>query len=163
MRVLGWVPGLGMGEASCCAKRKLENEAMLRLLDRLCRIALAIFAAIIAPELFAISFGIGVAAAIVHACAYPDAIRSAGNLKPVCGQGYMEFLSGKSFEPWIVHVVTTLFVGAHVRHDPHFFVPFCGLFIGWRGGEEASAMAYHLSKRAVNWYEQPAKPCSSCS
>lgn len=157
MRILPeWVSTwtIGTTEKSCCGKKQGQEE-MLKLLDKVCRIALAVFSAVIFPLFFQISFALGAIASMAYFAYTQGSDASVGTLKPFCGQGYMEFLSGRAFSPWVAHVVTTVFVAAHIRHDPHFFVPFCGLFVGWWAGEEVATAAFNLGQRATAWLEAP--------
>lgn len=122
------ISGFFHSDKRCCKAESVEG------LDRICRIALAVFALCVNSSLFFTSFTAGLSAAIVYDLLHPS--QKSSTLLPVCGQGYMEFLSKRSYPKWTVHVVTTAFIGAHIRHDPLFFVPFCGAFVGvWAGGE----------------------------
>jgi hypothetical protein len=123
--------------APACCSAAAKPSPLEAKLDTICRIALGVFAALCAPITFAITFGAGLIAGAVYAFTkisqnqpmYPD-----GQNKPVCAQGYMEFLSGMKFPPAVATVATAAFIAAHTRHDPLFYVPFCGLFLGfWLG------------------------------
>lgn len=162
MRIPDWIPIIGSRQESQSCCKATGDKAMLELLDKACRIALAIFSAFINPFLFAVSFGIGAVGSLVYVLATSGKGAGAGNLKPVCGQGYMEFLSGRSYPAWTVHVITTVFVGAHVRHDPKFFVPFCGLFIGIWVGAEVGLGALTLGQRSAEWWKAPRPPQQRC-
>ena len=160
MRVLPeWMPlwEISKSDKTCCGK-KSEHEEILQMLDKVCRIALAILSAMIFPLLFQISFAVGVLSSIGYFIYTQGCDTSGGTLRPLCGQGYMEFLSGRAFSPWVAHVVTTLFVAAHIRHDPLFFVPFCGVFVGWWAGEEVALAAQNFGQRATLWFQVPHIP-----
>lgn len=141
---------------SCCSNTaNLSNTSSLQSkLDTICRIALGIFAAAYAPVPFAVTLGIGLAAGSVYAFTrirqkqpmYPD-----GESKPVCAQGYMDFLSGMRFPPAVGTVATAAFIAAHTRHDPLFYAPFCGLFIGfWIGRQSIILQVAGVSGNVVN-------------
>ncbi|HEV8051716.1 MAG TPA: hypothetical protein VGP47_04410 [Parachlamydiaceae bacterium] len=122
---------------SPCCSVTAKPSLLQANLDTICRIALGVFAALYAPVTFAVTFGIGMISGSAYAITrisqnkpmYPD-----GESKPVCAQGYMDFLSGMRFPPAIGTLATAAFIAAHTRHDPQFYAPFCGLFIGfWLG------------------------------
>ena len=132
---------------SCCSSgAKAANAFNLQArLDTVCRIALGIFAALYAPVPFSLTFGVGLMAGSIYAFTrisqnkpmYPD-----GESKPVCAQGYMDFLSGMRFPPAVGTVATAAFIAAHTRHDPLFYAPFCGLFIGFWLGRQRIILHY---------------------
>lgn len=131
--------------SSNCCPAITQSSQLQKTVDLICRVALGAFAVIIAPLSFAVSFGIGLLTGSVYAITrikqslpmFPE-----GESKPVCAQGYMDFLSGMKFPPLAGTLATTAFIAAHTRHDPAFYVPFCGLFIGFWTGRE---IAIHLS------------------
>lgn len=128
---------------SCCATDNAPSPWLHRA-DVICRIALTALAAVIAPWPMLISFSVGLIAGSVYAVVkliqkqpmFPN-----GESKPVCAQGYMDFLSGMRFPPLMGTAATTAFIAAHMRHDPQFYVPFCGLFTGFWIGREAAILA----------------------
>lgn len=131
---------------SCCATDS-EPSPWTQRTDVICRIALTALAAAIAPWPMLISFSAGLIAGSVYAAVkliqkqpmFPN-----GESKPVCAQGYMDFLSGMRFPPLIGTAATTAFIAAHMRHDPQFYVPFCGLFTGFWIGRETAILAESL-------------------
>lgn len=127
---------------SCCqAKPTSSSRNWQKVVDLICRLAIGVFCAVLSPLAFAASFGLGIALGATYAISricqnkpmFPD-----GQSKPVCAQGYMDFLSGMRFPPTVGTLATTAFIGAHMRHDPQFYVPFCGLFLGFWIGREAA-------------------------
>jgi hypothetical protein len=144
---------------SCCQKKTLSccepsaPSPWLKKIDAICRIALGAFAAYIAPFFFTVSFMIGAAVGLgyslhhyfQHRNPLPD-----GENKPICAQGYMDFLSGMRFSPMVGTPATAAFIAAHMRHDPQFFVPFGGFFIGFWVGKESASHAYYLSGRILS-------------
>ncbi len=147
MNRIGDFFGQIMQPRSCCGGSSNRLDRLIPLLDKVCRVALALFAISINSYLFTTSFIIGAAMALLYVAGTRGGDQNFGTLKPVCGQGYMEFLSGKVWPLWTVHIVTTAFVAAHVRHDPAFFVPFSGLFIGWWAASEVGSAAWQIGKR----------------
>lgn len=139
----------------CCSKKAQDNAQWVQILSQVCRVALAVFAYIVSPLLFTVSFAAGVVSALAYIACTKGGDQNLGTLRPICGQGYMEFLSGKAFPLWTVYVVTTAFIAAHVRHDPVFFVPFCGLFIGWWAG----STGYSFAHRMVSLPPEPVRSC----
>jgi hypothetical protein len=131
--------------ATNCCGTITQSSQLQKTVDLICRLALGAFAALTAPISFGISLGVGLLIGSVYAITriqqnlpmFPD-----GESKPVCAQGYMDFLSGMKFPPLVGTLATTAFIAAHTRHDPAFYVPFCGLFIGFWTGRE---LAIHLS------------------
>lgn len=134
---------------SCCEK-EVSSSPWLKQVDLICRISIGIFGAIIAPMPFLIFFGSGLLGGAVYAITrkvqnkpmYPD-----GTSKPVCAQGYMDFLSGMRFPPTIGTLATTSFIAAHMRHDPAFYAPFCGLFLGFWIGREGASLAGRVAPK----------------
>ncbi|MEI8365467.1 MAG: hypothetical protein WCF65_03520 [Parachlamydiaceae bacterium] len=125
--------------ASGCCGGESPVSPWLKRVDKICRVAIAVFAAIIAPTYFAVSFAIGSVAGAVYATTrhlQHKPMLPEGTSKPVCAQGYMDFLAGMRFPPAIGTIATTAFIAAHTRHDPKFYVPFCGLFLGFLCGRE---------------------------
>lgn len=148
---------IAFAPASCCQPINTRPD-YLKKIDLVCRIALGAIATIISPSLFAISMGAGLALGVGYAAlryCQQKPLFPAGESKPVCAQGYMDFLSGMRFPPEIGSVATTAFIAAHMRHDPQFFVPFCGLFIGFWLGREMVTAARDLSNYAF-------KPVTIC-
>lgn len=134
----------------CCRTKSDTSSVALKNVDIVCRIAIGIFGTFIAPAPLLISFGIGVIGGSVYAATrhiqnkpmYPN-----GQSKPVCAQGYMDFLSGMRFPPVVGTIATTAFIGAHMRHDPQFYAPFCGFFLGFWIGRESVTFCHDLAGR----------------
>lgn len=159
-------------QRSCCNSSQAPLPPWLKKVDLICRIALGALAALLAPVPFSISFSLGLVIGTVYAAErylrkkpmFPE-----GESKPVCAQGYMDFLSGMRFPPIIGSLATATFIGAHMRHDPVFYVPFCGLFIGLWTGRESVTLLKDLSGRAYSYFhpktnmvQQPKKCCCAC-
>lgn len=132
-------------EKPSCCELPAKTSPWLKTVDLVCRVAIGLFAAFQAPISFAFSLSLGLLIGAAYAITrlyqnkplFPE-----GQGKPVCAQGYMEFLSGMRFPPHIGSVATTAFIAAHMRHDPQFYVPFCGLFLGFCLGIESATLAY---------------------
>ncbi len=136
----------------CCQKKLQAQVELLHMIDAVCRIALAAFAIYLDATVFAYTFTVGALTSLSltwYSLSVHEKSQSDGALKPFCGQGYMEFMSGKIFPTWATHLVTTAFIGAHMRHDPQFFVPFSGLFLGWGAGCALAEGAWKLSQKVV--------------
>lgn len=145
----GWLRPLGIVWNRECEARRAREQQLLRVLDTICRVALAAFCYVVNPWLFTVIASTGVVLSLGYVLYTQGGDQLSGALRPFCGQGYMEFLSGKVFPQWTVRVVTTAFIAAHVRHDPAFFVPFCGLFVGWWAGSEAGALAWSWGRQIL--------------
>ena len=142
-------------DSSCCSPN-VAVPPWLKKVELVCRIALAVFAAVKAPILFAISSGVGFVCGIGYAVVkllQATPMAPEGSEKPVCAQGYMDFLSGMRFPQPIGTLATTAFIAAHMRHDPQFYVPFCGLFVGFWFGKEAVVVTRDLGGRCFNYIE----------
>jgi len=142
---------LGKQNKPCCHAK--QQKQMLRILDTVYRVALVALCALVCPVLTAYALGIGAglsATVIVYEAAQFGTVRSSGTILPVCGQGYMEYLSGRRFPQWMVHTVTSSFIGAHVLHFPAYFVPFVSGFVGWWAGAEVTSAVVSLSQRVVH-------------
>lgn len=145
-------------EKSCCPENMQPPSPWLKSVDLICRIAIGVFGAILAPLHFAVSFALG--SIIGGGYAIIKWIRSEsvpqnGTSKPICAQGYMDFLSGMRFPPLINTLATASFIGAHLRHDPLFYVPFSGLFLGFWIGKDSMALTREMSSRVIS-HVQPA-------
>lgn len=138
----------------CCAARESAREmAWIKKVDRICRVALAAFAAALAPALFVKAFSAGVVGGAVYTAvrtAQHKSLFPAGESKPVCAQGYMDFLSGMRFPPIVGSLATATFIGAHMRHDPVFYVPFCSFFVGFWIGRDSVSLAGHVFSKLEN-------------
>lgn len=138
----------------------------LKRIELVCRVALGVFAAYIAPLYFAISFSIGIligAAYQIVVAIKNKTLLGAGEARPVCAQGFMEYLSGMKFAPEIAAVVTAVFIGDHVHHRPGFYVPFCGVFVGFWGGTQLTSALIGMGNRAASWIKaKPAPAPSGC-
>jgi hypothetical protein len=63
----------------------------------------------------------------------------------------MEFLTGMRFPPLVGSLATATFIGAHMRHDPSFYVPFCGAFLGFWIGREFVTEIRDMAGHAYTW------------
>lgn len=145
--------------AACCChdapaaiqeNREEKSSSLLTIIDRISRIALAAFALYLSPMTFVASCSIGFATGLSYGLyrhiknqePLPE-----GTGRPVCAQGYIDFLSGIRFSPLIGNLATAGFIAAHLRHDPGFYVPFSGFFIGLGTGNDLSHLAHRLVKK----------------
>lgn len=127
-----------------CCDDQVQAIPWLKRIDLICRVALGTFAALLAPWPFAASAGVGMALAAAYAIISRIDKRwlfPLGDNRPVCAQGYMDFLTGVRFPPLIGALATAAFIAAHMRHDPLFYVPFCGICLGfWAGRNVVNAV-----------------------
>lgn len=138
-----------MPSISGCCGGEASHSPWLKRIDTICRVAIGVFSAFIAPTYFAISFAIGFVSGAVYAATryfqnkpmFPE-----GTSKPVCAQGYMDFLTGMRFPPVVGTLATTAFIAAHARHDPKFYVPFCGVALGFLTGREIVTLGKRLKE-----------------
>lgn len=154
-------------EPLCCPVANKPSQWQ-KTVDVICRIAIGAFAALYAPLPFLVSLSIGIAGGASYAgtrlyqkkTMFPD-----GESKPVCAQGYMDFLSGMRFPPLIGTLATATFIAAHTRHDPLFYAPFCGLFIGFWLGRDGVRYGKDLASYTVTRFQpkvdfvEPKKAC----
>lgn len=154
-------------QTSCCAPNNTDNSApaWLKQVDVVCRVALGTFAVYLAPIVCSISLSVGLVAGAAYTLArkwQQLPLMPFGESKPVCAQGYMDYLSGMRFPPLVGNLATATFIAAHMRHDPQFYVPFCGIFIGFWLGREAVTLA----GRAFSYFKPsapaPIKTCCHC-
>lgn len=160
---------LEVQNGGCCDKKTetVKTSRLSQAVELVCRVALGVMAALAAPVPFAISFGIGAAAGVTYTVIQKlskGKLSENADARPACAQGFMEYLSGTKFPAVVVQVVTAIFIGAHIHHQPGFYVPFCGVFVGFWTGKQASAGAQALSHKMVEWLrpsksEPPPKPC----
>jgi hypothetical protein len=129
-------------KSTCCTTKK-ETDSLQKIVDTTCRVALGIISAICAPLQFALSFIAGFFAGSVYEIKYQSPFADADS-KPVCAQGYMDFLSGTRFPPPMVTLATAAFIAEHTCHHPQFYSPFCGLFLGFWVGRHGADYARDL-------------------
>lgn len=147
----------------CCSNQtgKKPVPAYVKAIELICRIAIAVFALVVQPVLFAISFGIGSAVGAAYAIYLkikndPNSLE--GDAQPVCAQGFMEYLSGMKYPLGISTAVTGIFIAEHVYHNPCFYVPFAGFFVGLWAGKEATLGACTLAGHAASWFDSKGEP-----
>lgn len=144
-------------EPSCCSN-KTEVTNWVKTVDLVCRIALTAFGAVIAPLFFGIAVGVGVLLGASYAIVryiQDKPLLEQDDAKPICAQGFMNYLSGMRYPPAVNSVVTAAFIGAHIRHDPQFFVPFVGLFVGIWIGRDGTDLVKDLGGRFFSLFHQP--------
>lgn len=152
------IPSQHISQNSSCCQQPLQMPKWQKVVDTICRVAIAAFAAFCAPLPFLTFFGAGLITGTIYASIkiyqkksmFPD-----GKSKPVCAQGYMDFLSGMRFPPLIGTLATTGFIAAHTRHDPLFYTPFCGLFIGFWLGRDSVRCGKDLSSYIFKTHVAP--------
>lgn len=114
---------------------QVKAEALQKKVEMVCRIALAIFAAIINFKVFAVSAGIGVTIGIAYVVykkinGGEDAV---GQARPSCAQGFFDYLTGIQCPPLVSTIITAVFIAGHMHHSP-FYIGFCGVPVGiWMG------------------------------
>ncbi|QLH36068.1 MAG: hypothetical protein HWD61_08000 [Parachlamydiaceae bacterium] len=112
---------------------------MQPIVELVCRVALAVFAAILNLKLFAITAGIGVAIGVVYTV-YKNIVKEpieVGLARPSCAQGFFDYLSGIRCPAIVSTVITAVFIGGHMHHSPFtlLFAAFLlvfGLGLKWR-------------------------------
>lgn len=137
---------------NCCSS-DIKSYSFQKTVDTICRIAIGVFAAAYAPVPFLISMHVGLLAGAVYAISriyQSKPMLPEGENKPVCAQGYMDFLSGMKFPPPAGTLATAVFIAAHTRHDPLFYSPFCGLFIGFWLGRQGMISARDMAGRVIH-------------
>lgn len=143
-------------------KVKQHHERFLKAIEIICRVALIGFAAYCAPVPFAISFSVGVVIGAGYALlAHHRKLNwtAVSNVMPACAQNFMEFLSQTKFPASVARIVTAVFIGAHIRHDPVFFVPFCSVFLGFGVGKDIVLGSVSLTGRT---FTTPVPHKASC-
>lgn len=144
-------------QAKEVATNKTFSEKLAALEQRLqpivelvCRVALAIFAAIINLKLFAISSGIGVVIGVAYAI-YKNILKEpleVGLARPSCAQGFFDYLSGLRCPALVSTVITAVFIGGHMHHSP-FYIGFCGVPFGIWLGSQAGQITWNLIYRDI--------------
>jgi len=130
----------------CCAGKEKPNP-FLKKIDILCRVTIGVVGAIIAPFYLFVSLSVGTVIGAGYAAVriyQKKTLFPEGESKPVCAQGYMDFLSGMRFPAFVGTLATTAFIVDHMRHSPGFHVAFCGSFLGFGIGREVVVLAKTL-------------------
>lgn len=143
--------------------KKLSDFAkrLQPVVELVCRVALAIFAAIINLKLFVISAGIGAAVGIVYTV-YKNIVKEpleVGLARPSCAQGFFDYLSGLRCPAIVSTVITAVFIGGHMHHSP-FYIGFCGVPFGVWVGSQIAQMAWNLTYRDIYPMKAPIKNIS---
>jgi hypothetical protein len=134
-------------------------ERLLPYVELICRIALAIFAAILNLKLFVITASIGFALGVAYTV-YKNIVKEpleVGLARPSCAQGFFDYLSGIRCPPLISTIITAVFIGGHMHHSP-FYIAFCGVPFGAWLGSQATQVAWNLGHRMV--YKMPLESVS---
>jgi len=121
---------------SCCAPSPAANSSV-KLIETICRIAIGVFAYVTVPNLFIVSLSVGAAAGAAYTFYEKRRGNDLNNARPGCAQGFVEYLSGTKFPDELIAVVTAIFIAEHVQHNPDFYVPFCGVWLGFAAGKNA--------------------------
>lgn len=120
------------------------------VVELVCRLALAVFAAILNLKLFAITVGVGAVLGISYAL-YKNIINEpieVGLARPSCAQGFFDYLSGVKCPPLVSTVITAVFIGGHMHHSP-FYIAFCGVPFGVWLGTQATQITWNLAYRDI--------------
>jgi len=139
-----------MEKPSCCAVES-KFSYQQKVMDTICRLAIGVFAALSDPVSFFISFGIGLSTGLIYSIIKlrnNEEIFPGGESKPVCAQGYMDFLSGMRFPAPAGTIAMATFIVAHTRCDPTFYIPFSGVFLGFWAGTQGALYARDLTSYA---------------
>lgn len=125
---------------------KAASKIPLKVVDVICRLALAVLSALTAPIHFAVSASIGAIFGASYACykihqkakekaAPQNDSCCAPGAKPTCAQGFYDYLSNVKTPVLISTAVTAVYIGHHLHASP-FFVAFCGVPLGFYTGKE---------------------------
>lgn len=131
------------------------------IVELVCRVALAVFAAILNLKLFAITAGIGVAIGVVYTV-YKNIVKEpieVGLARPSCAQGFFDYLSGIRCPAIVSTVITAVFIGGHMHHSP-FYIAFCGVPFGVWVGSQVAQVAWNLTYRDIYPMRAPLKSIS---
>lgn len=128
--------------------QKLKRMAirLQPIVDLVCRVALALFAAILNIKLFIAFTGIGVGLGLGY-IAYKKILNEKieiGFARPTCAQGFFDYLSGMRCPPLLSTVVTAVFIGGHMHCSP-FYIGFCSIPFGMN----LTLIAWNLGYRAM--------------
>jgi hypothetical protein len=128
-------------DGSCCAgpvPSSPEQTPAMQRLEVVCRLALGALAIRINSVVGLGAMALGAvhgAASHLYSIVKLGKLPEQGYRRPVCAQGYMETLSGRTYSKETNLIVTALFIAVHIMHYPPFFVPFTTLCVGmWLGG-----------------------------
>lgn len=127
------------------------------VVELICRLALAIFAAVLNFKLFAISAGAGVALGITYTV-YKNIVKepiAVGLARPSCAQGFFDYLSGIRCPAIVSTVITAVFIAGHMHHSP-FYIAFCGVPFGVWVGSQATQIIWNLSHKNIHPIKAPA-------
>jgi hypothetical protein len=123
--------GVDLGESK---SKPTANWRLDAIIEKVARVALMGLALYLAPVSTAVCFISGISVGVGYALWNKQAGVDDAVGQPACARSYMEFLSGTKFPPTVNLVSTAVFIAAHARHDPTFYGPFIGLFVGnWCG------------------------------
>lgn len=114
--------------SSCCATT--SPSSWTKKVSVICRIFLCVIGIAIAPVSFLTSLTLGMIIGTCYLLTKKD-FRDSGDSKPVCAQGYMDFLADMRFPTTAGTIATAVFIAEHLHHNPKFYVPFCGFFLGF--------------------------------
>lgn len=151
---------------SCChalhgmdhhvADKPSKMDKIIRVLEKVCLVAIGIFTAMTSPELFAVSFTIGLGIGIWnHEKAKEEAPDQDHAL---CAHGFIEHLTGIKLPQPLGLAANVAILVAHIDHHAPVFVPIVGVSLGiWAGREmehsaslcfrKITAMAQYLQSR----------------
>lgn len=142
-------------------KLSLFAQRLQPIVEVICRLALAIFAAILNFELFAITAGIGFALGIAYTV-YKNIVNEpieVGLARPSCAQGFFDYLSGIRCPPLVSAVITAVFIGGHMHHSS-FYIGFCAVPFGIWIGSQVTQIAWNLTYRDIYPMKAPLKKIS---
>ena len=114
---------------SCGPRQPLP--AYVKPLELVIEVAFVIFAAMKAPIALAISLGVGIAYQVALIVLGVDIPQNSGN-SVSCGQSNGEQYMGRGLLPYEVVIITAVYFFDHIRHEPKFYVPILGFYVGTR-------------------------------
>jgi hypothetical protein len=122
-------------------------EKAFRVVEKICVIALGIFAASIVPELFIPAFAIG---ALIGACTSKQSSHQHHHSNDSgCSHGFFEDKLGVKMPESLALLAGTAVMAVHIDHHAGVFVPIAGLTLGiWAGSITAADL--YTCKRNIS-------------
>ena len=148
----------GSQATNCCSGKTVSgcskstssewSKKLLRVIVLVTHVGLGVFAYITCPSSFLLSYGIGKGLGFV--CGVLDRynvikLTYVDDAAPACAQNFMEYLSGIRFPVLIAKVITVAYIARHIVCDSPFYVPFVGVFLGFKTGRIAGSVCVDIA------------------
>ncbi len=117
------------------------NSKISKVITTICRVAIGVFAAIVAPKLFACTFAIGLAWGIYQAYKNPE-VEHKHMVPAGCSQAFLEHLAGVHFSEEMTLAIGAAITITHIEHHPEVFVSLVGVALGHYVGKQGYLMWY---------------------